>query len=453
MKVHFIAIGGSAMHNMAIALHKKGYQVSGSDDEVFEPSKSRLARYGLLPEKIGWNADQIDQSYDAIILGMHAKPDNPELKRAQELGLKIYSYPEYIFEQSKEKKRLVIAGSHGKTSITSMVMHVLKQANIDFDYMVGAQLEGFDTMVKLSDAPLIIIEGDEYLSSPIDRRPKFFWYKPQYTVISGIAWDHINVFPTFKNYLEQFKEYINSLEDGAELIYYQDDKALVQLANEAKNSLKLIPYKEHPSKLKSESTYLLHEAEEYPIHVFGKHNLQNVEAAKHLCLAAGVDENTFYNHIQSFKGAAKRLEKIAEGENCIVFKDYAHSPSKLKATTEAVKAQFKGRKLIAIMELHTFSSLNAKFLDQYSGCMSAADKALVYYNPQAIEHKGLAMIQEKQVKDAFKPSKVEVSNASAHVKNWLENQDLKDCVILLMTSGNFDGIKLDDWGKDLVKQA
>lgn len=453
MKVHFIAIGGSAMHNMAIALHKKGYEVSGSDDEIFEPSKSRLAKYNLLPTKIGWDANQLDQSYDAIILGMHAKADNPELIRAQELGLKIYSYPEYIFEQSKDKKRLVVAGSHGKTSITSMVMHVLKQANIDFDYMVGAQLEGFETMVKLSEAPLIIIEGDEYLSSPIDRRPKFFWYKPQHTVISGIAWDHINVFPTFENYLAQFKQYIDSLEEGAELIYYQDDKALELLSKEAKNSLKLVPYREHPSQVIEESTYLVDGDKSFPIQVFGKHNLQNLEAAKHLCRAAGIEASVFYEHIQKFKGAAKRLEKIAEGKNCTVFKDYAHSPSKLKATTEAVKTQFKDRRLIAIMELHTFSSLNAEFLEQYSGCMSAADFALVYYNPKAIEHKGLPMIQKDQVKSAFQPSKVEVSDTSAHVRDWLERQDLKDCVVLLMTSGNFDGIKLNQWGEDLIKMA
>ncbi|MEQ8907563.1 MAG: Mur ligase family protein [Vicingaceae bacterium] len=451
MKVHFIAIGGSAMHNMAIALHKKGYEVSGSDDEIFEPSKSRLAKHNLLPKKVGWQAEKINDSYDAIILGMHAKPDNPELLKAQELGLKIYSYPEYIYEQAKDKQRFVIAGSHGKTSITAMVMHVLKKAKLDFDYMVGAQLEGFDTMVRLSDAPIIIIEGDEYLSSPIDRRPKFFWYKPQFTVISGIAWDHINVFPTFENYLDQFKQYLASLPEDAEVYYYQGDEMLGQVVNEARSGLKKLPYQTHAHKNEAGKTILKTPNEEVPVLVFGSHNLQNLSAAKSICMAAGVDESTFYQAIQSFKGAAKRLELIAGNEDCLIYKDYAHSPSKLKATTQAVKNQFEAKKVIAVMELHTFSSLNKDFLSEYSGCMSAADEAVVYFNPKAIEHKGLDMIQSEDVAKAFLPSKVNVFDDSAEVKRWVEAQDLKNSVLLLMTSGNFDGINLNEWADQLVK--
>ena len=198
MNVHLIAIGGSAMHNMAIAMHKKGFNVTGSDDEIFEPSKTRLAKLNLLPAKEGWDTNNIHKGIDAVILGMHARADNPELLKAQELGLKIYSYPEYIYEQTKDKTRIVIGGSHGKTSITAMILHVLNYHKVDCDYMVGAQLDGFDTMVKLTkEAKIAVIEGDEYLSSPIDRRPKFHLYKPNIAILSGIAWDHINVFPTF----------------------------------------------------------------------------------------------------------------------------------------------------------------------------------------------------------------------------------------------------------------
>tara|TARA_B100000965_G_scaffold291524_1_gene249343 strand:+ start:1266 stop:2630 length:1365 start_codon:yes stop_codon:yes gene_type:complete len=454
MKVHFIAIGGSAMHNMAIALHEKGYQVSGSDDEIFEPSKSRLEKHGLLPQKMGWNIENIQADLDAVILGMHAKADNPELLKAQELGLKIYSYPEYIYEQSKDKKRLVIAGSHGKTSITAMVMHVLKQAKLDFDYMVGAQLAGFDTMVRLTDAPIIVIEGDEYLSSPIDRRPKFFWYKPQHTVISGIAWDHINVFPTFENYLEQFSQYLASLPQGSEVYYFEGDKHLSDLVRNSNLPIHHSAYNAHKHKKVGEKTVLISpDNSEIPLAIFGDHNLQNLSAAKQLCMAAGVNEDLFYQSISTFKGAAKRLELIAESNDCLVYKDYAHSPSKLKATTQAVKKQFSHRKLIAIMELHTFSSLNKAFLSEYSGSMSAADEALVYFNPHAIEHKGLSMLSEKDVEEAFLPSKVKVSSDSKQVQAWLKEKSIINSIVLLMTSGNFDGLNLNDWAQEIITNS
>lgn len=450
MRIHFIAIGGSAMHNMAIALHKKGFQVSGSDDEIFEPSKSRLLKYNLLPKKIGWEPESLNHSIDAIILGMHARKDNPELLRAQELDLKIYSYPEYIYEQSKDKFRVVIGGSHGKTSITSMVMHVLKTLQRDFDYLVGAQLEGFETMVRLSDAPLIIIEGDEYLSSPIDRRPKFLWYKPNLAVISGIAWDHINVFPTFKNYLEQFQLFVESIEENGSLIYYKNDTELNQIVNQSKNSIEFVAYESHPHRIENGQTQLKTSVGNLAIQVFGEHNLQNLMAALEICMQLDISKEDFYKAISSFQGAAKRLELIGKNEHSLVYKDYAHSPSKLKATTEAVKKQYPKKHLIACMELHTFSSLTKEFLGEYSGSMSAADEAVVYFNPKTIQHKGLEAISVAEIEAHFLPSKVKVFNDSEKVKSYLEKNNLKNSVLLLMTSGNFDGVDLNQLGKQLT---
>src|SRR5690554_757119 len=455
MRIHFISIGGSAMHNLAIALHKKGYQISGSDDEIFEPSKSRLAKHKLLPNKIGWDANIITKSLDAVILGMHAKADNPELLAAQELGIKVYSYPEYIYEQSKDKKRIVIAGSHGKTSITSMVLHVLQKLNKDFDYLVGAQLEGFDTMVKLTNAPLIVIEGDEYLSSPIDRKPKFLWYKPHTAVITGIAWDHINVFPTFKNYVQQFDLFLNSLENGAKVIYYKNDEILHKMIDDTEKDIQRIPYFTHNYLIRNQKTFLIEGAleggNEISVPIFGEHNLQNLSAALEVCKSIGISQTDFYTAIQSFKGASKRLELIAENESTKIFKDYAHSPSKLKATTVAVKNQFKEKRLIACMELHTFSSLNKNFLAEYAGAMSEADEAIVYFNPKAIQHKGLKMLDKNDIEKAFLPSKVKVYDKSEEILAYITGLALKDSVLLLMTSGNFDGINLDDLAKSLIK--
>lgn len=449
MKVHFIAIGGSAMHNMAIALHKKGFTVSGSDDEIFEPSRGRLAKYGLLPEREGWNVENIHEELDAIILGMHAKADNPELQEAQRLGLKIYSYPEYVYEQSKHKKRIVIGGSHGKTSITSMILHVLKTLHQPFDYLVGAQLEGFETMVGLSDAPIIIIEGDEYLSSPIDRRSKFLWYKPHVAVISGIAWDHINVFPTFENYVEQFEKFATDMENGALLTYFSGDEELQKIATKCEH-LRLKPYATPMHQIKDGTTLIGTNVGWVPLQIFGEHNLQNLIAALNVCVELGISEEDFYDSIQSFTGAAKRLELIAKTENAIVFKDFAHSPSKLKATTEAVKKQFIDRRLIACMELHTFSSLNKTFLQQYSNSMSAADEAIVYFNPKTIAHKGLEAISIQDIEDAFAPSKVKVYDKASQVVERLTSISLENTALLLMTSGNFDGLDLNRFGKDLL---
>ncbi|NND76975.1 MAG: peptidoglycan synthetase [Flavobacteriales bacterium] len=451
MRVHFIAIGGAAMHNLAIALKIKGFDVSGSDDQIFDPSKSRLEKYGLLPSEFGWHPEKIGRDLDAIILGMHAREDNPELKKAQDLGLKIYSYPEYIFEQSKDKTRVVIGGSHGKTSITSMILHVLNYHKTPNDYMVGAQLEGFECMVQLSDAPIIILEGDEYLSSPIDRRPKFHWYAPQIALLSGIAWDHINVFPTFENYVEQFQIFTEKIEKNGSLIFFQDDEHLRDLANSL-SDVETIPYKEHAHSIRNGISYLHAEGDEYAIEIFGDHNLQNLNGARLVCEKLGLDAAQFYEAIAHFKGAARRLETIAKGEGYHIFKDFAHSPSKLKATTNAVKKQWPDRHLLACMELHTFSSLNADFLKEYERSMNAADTAIVYFNPAVVEHKKLAEISVDQVKEAFAKEDLIVMTATEDVRAHLEKHPLENSNVLLMTSGNFGGIDIDQFGKELTSK-
>lgn len=450
MKIHFIAIGGAAMHNLAIALHLKGYEVSGSDDQIFDPSRTRLSNYGILPEQDGWDASKISNDLDAVILGMHAREDNPELAKAQALGLNIYSYPEYIYNQTKDKNRVVIGGSHGKTTITSMILHVLNFHNIENDYMVGAQLDGFECMVKLTeDAPVAILEGDEYLSSPIDRRPKFHLYKPNVALISGIAWDHINVFPTFENYVEQFRKFIQQIEPGGSLIYCKSDKVLKDLVSEF-DTLNAVGYDTHPYRLENGISILQTDQKEYPIQVFGDHNIQNLNGAKLVCEAIGVSSAAFYEAIQSFGGAARRLQLVAENQFTKVYKDFAHSPSKLKATTTAVKNQFPERQLIACMELHTFSSLNKTFLDEYDGSMAMADRAIVYFNPDTLKHKKLAAISVDEVSQAFGGSNIEIYTSSKDVVNALKDIDWHNKNLLLMTSGNFGGLNLDEFGSSLL---
>ncbi|AFD05910.1 UDP-N-acetylmuramate--L-alanine ligase [Solitalea canadensis] len=452
MNVHFISIGGSAMHNLAIALHKKGYKVTGSDDEVFEPSKSRLAKHGLLPESIGWNPENIHSELDAVILGMHARADNPELIKAKELGLKIYSYPEYIYEQSKDKTRVVIGGSHGKTTITAMILHVLHQCNVDCDYLVGAQLAGFDTMVRITkDAPVIIIEGDEYLSSPIDRRPKFHLYKANLAILSGIAWDHINVFPTFENYVEQFKIFLDTIEPKGFLAYCELDAELKKLVQSYPNThFETVGYGLPKFKVENGVTTLLTADGDVAIEVFGEHNLMNMNGARLICNKLGVSDVEFYKAIASFKGASKRLELVAKNDQTAVYKDFAHSPSKLKATTAAMKAQFPERKLIAAMELHTFSSLNKNFLKEYDGSMATADEALVYFNHHTIEHKKLEPISEEQVKEAFNSDNIQVFTDSKKLETYLLAQKWKNANLLLMSSGNFDGIDFKELAEKVL---
>ncbi len=444
MNIHFIAIGGSAMHNLALALEHKGYHITGSDDVIFEPSKSRLKAKGLLPESFGWFPDKIHNQLDAIILGMHAKPDNPELLKAQEMGLKIYSYPEFLYEQSKYKTRVVIGGSHGKTTITSMILHVLDYHAIEVDYMVGAQLEGFDRMVHLTEKnDFIVLEGDEYLSSPIDRRPKFHLYQPNIALLSGIAWDHINVFPTFDNYVEQFQIFVDGIVKGGSITYNSEDPELVKVIETTENTIRKFPYQTPEYRVEDGITLLDTPEGEMPIEIFGKHNLNNLAGAKWICQQMGVDEADFYEAIATFKGASKRLEKIAETKNKVVCKDFAHSPSKVKATTQAVKEQYPQRKVIACLELHTYSSLNAGFLEEYEGALDAADEAAVFYSPDAVKIKGLEEVTAEQIAQAFKRADVMIFTDPKTFQDYLFAQNFENSALLLMSSGNYGGLDFE----------
>lgn len=451
MNVHFIAIGGSAMHNLAIALSRKGAVVTGSDDEIFEPSRTRLEKQGILPESIGWFPDKITTDLDAVILGMHAREDNPELLRAKELQIPIFSYPEYLYEQSKNKHRVVIGGSHGKTTITSMLLHVVNALELNVDYMVGAQLEGYDCMVKLSeDAPFMILEGDEYLSSPIDRRPKFHLYKPNTALISGIAWDHINVFPTWENYIDQFRLFCEVIEPGGRLIYNSEDPTLNELAGEFKDRLDTKPYRTPQYRVTDSGTVLIYDGREYELQIFGAHNLQNLLGAMYLAESMRISNHDFLQAIKTFTGAGKRLQKVVEKDTFTLFKDFAHSPSKLKATTSAVKEQYPTRNVVACMELHTFSSLRKEFLPLYDGAMNAADEALVYFSPEVVAHKKLAPLSIAEVQAAF-GGRVKVVNDTEEVLQFIREKNWNDSVLLMMSSGNFDGIDYDRLGEELVQ--
>ena len=445
MNIHFIAIGGSAMHNLAIALHQKGYQVSGSDDTIHNPSKSRLEKYGILPSEFGWFPEKIASNLDAIILGMHAKIDNVELLKAQELGLKIYSYPEFLYEQSKDKTRVVIGGSHGKTTITSMILHVLNYHEKEVDYMVGAQLEGFETMVHLTEEnDFIVLEGDEYLSSPIDMRPKFHLYKPNIALLSGIAWDHINVFPTFENYTDQFRIFTDAMIPGGSMVYNEEDAVVKEVVEASVNQIKKYAYTTPNHFIENGVTYLETTEGDLPLEIFGKHNLQNLAGAKWICQHMGIDEDDFYEAIESFSGASKRLEKIAENNATVIFKDFAHSPSKVAATTQAVKAQYANRTVLACLELHTYSSLNAAFLEEYKGALDAADKAVVFYSPHAVKIKQLEEVTAAQIASAFERDDLIIYTNPQEFKNFLFNQNLENTALLLMSSGDYGGLNFEE---------
>ena len=444
MRIHFIAIGGSAMHNLAIALHNKGEHVTGSDDEIFDPSRTRLAAKGLLPEQYGWFEDNISSDIDAVILGMHAKQDNIELLRAKALGLTIYSYPEFLYEQSKNKTRVVIGGSHGKTTITSMILHVMHYHDKEVDYMVGAQLEGFDTMVHLTkENDFIVLEGDEYLSSALDRRPKFHLYKPNIALLSGIAWDHINVFPTFDNYVEQFRIFLSQITHGGAIVYNQEDIEVKQVVETAQNQIKKYPYQTPRFSVENGDTLLDTEDGPMPIEVFGKHNLNNLEGARWICQLMGVQQEDFYEAIATFKGASKRLEKIGQGPTSIAYKDFAHSPSKVRATTQALKSQYPERSLLACLELHTYSSLNPEFLSEYKGTLNDADKAVVFYSPNAVKIKKLDAVSSSQILKAFQREDLVVFTDPAAFQDYLFEQDFTDTSLLLMSSGNYGGLDFE----------
>ena len=441
MHVYFIAIGGSVMHQLAIALKKKGYQVSGSDDEIFEPAKGNLEREGLLPAQTGWYPENIHAGLDAVILGMHARADNPELLRAQALQLKIYSFPEYIYEESRQKTRVVVGGSHGKTTTTSMIMHVLKAAGKQFDYLVGAQVEGFSQSVNITDAPLIVCEGDEYPASTLERRPKFHFLFPHIAIITGIAWDHINVFPTFELYLAQFTEFIRKIEPGGLLIYNQTDPVLSELVQAQEFSRKT-GYSLPEHWVEGGTTFIRLQGLTGKLKIFGNHNLLNLQAAWLAAEALGISAQEFITAMQSFTGASKRLELVAQGGSGRVYRDFAHAPSKVKATIEAVKQQFPAQKLIALVELHTYSSLNAEFLQQYKGVAAAADQVAVYYSNHALEIKKMPPLAKSQVEQGFDKEGLTVLNNRQELEEWLEQQDYQHAILLLMSSGNFDGLDI-----------
>ena len=449
-KIHFIAIGGAAMHNLALALKSKGYEISGSDDEIYEPSKSLLAQHGILPTEFGWFPEKITSDLEAVIVGMHARPDNPELLKAQELGIPVESYPSFLYKQSINKQRIVIAGSHGKTSITSMVLHVLKTLGRKFDYLVGARIEGFELMASLSDAPIIIIEGDEYLASPIDRRAKFLLYQPHICLISGIAWDHINVYPTFESYTDSFKTLLAGLPKAGSLFFDQTDSVLNDLATDCPEHCEKTGYEAHPASIKDGQTILKGEdGKAYPIQVFGEHTLKNLNGARLICEQIGVSPTAFYEAIATFKGAAKRLELVASSESSLLYKDFAHAPSKVNATTQALKNQFPNRKLVACLELHTFSSLNPAFLPEYEGTLNLADDAIVYLSEHAREIKRMDRMEESVVQTYFKHPNLKVIRDAETLKQALLAQTWSNANLLMMSSGTFDGLDLPALGKEM----
>jgi len=454
-EVHFIAIGGSVMHNLAIALHRKGYLVTGSDDEIVEPSRGRLQQLGLLPTEIGWFPEKIHAGLQAVILGMHARIDNPELLKAQALGNRIYSYPEYIYSQCEDKQRVVIAGSHGKTSITSMILHVLRFHQRKFDYVVGARLEGFETTVKLTEeAPVVVIEGDEYLSSPLDRRPKFLHYRHHVGLISGIAWDHINVYPTFEAYVRQFEEFADTTPKSGTLIYDETDDLISVICRKEREDVTSVEYNIHPHVIQNGQTFLLTaDSEEIPVRVFGEHNMKNLNGARTVCNKIGISDPRFYEAIQTFTGAANRLELLGQNATTTVYKDFAHAPSKLKATTHAVKQQFTDRQLVACLELHTFSSLNKNFLGQYRDTFNDADLSIVYYNPHTLEHKRLENLSEGEVQKAFNNPDLLVFTDSRKLVEFLLQQKWQQKNLLLMSSGNYNGTDLEALAAKLLEQS
>jgi len=444
MKVHFIAIGGAVMHNLAIALHKKGYIVTGSDDEIFEPSRSRLAAYNILPQKLGWDTSYITGDIDTVILGMHAKSDNPELIKASELGLKIMSFPEYLFEQTKDKKRIVVAGSHGKTTTTAIIMHVFRLLGIEFDYMVGSQIDGFETMVGLSDnSKFAVFEGDEYLTSVLDKRPKFHLYMPDIAILNGIAWDHMNVFPTFENYIGQFRIFVEKISDGGSLIYFEGDAEVKKIALSAAGNIRKIPYKIHGHFQNKTGFYGATHNRVIPLKIFGEHNMQNLSAARGACLEAGVSEDDFYDAVQSFEGTSKRLQKLKENVKGTVYLDFAHSPSKVKATVEAIAARYPGREIIACLELHTYSSLSQDFLPLYEGTLKNASAAFIYFNPHAITLKKLDPISKEIVFKAFGSENLLVFDNSGEMFSYIKGRNYINPVYLFMSSGDFDGFDLN----------
>jgi UDP-N-acetylmuramate: L-alanyl-gamma-D-glutamyl-meso-diaminopimelate ligase len=450
MRIHLIAMGGAVMHNLALALQKNGHFVTGSDDEIYNPAKDRLEKAGLLPSKFGWFPEKITSELDFVILGMHARANNPELLKALETGIKVFSFPAFIFQHAQKKKRAVVAGSHGKTTTTSMIMHVLRHAGLSFDYLVGAQLDGFETMVQLSEAPIMVIEGDEYLSSPIDRRPKFLHYRPHVAIITGVAWDHINVFPTYEEYCQQFALLLENMEPAAKLFYFEQDGDLVNIIQQSQSAITTIPYKAFEARIQDGKTLVQKpQNQEITLPIFGNHNLANLSAARHACLELGVTDVQFWEAAQSFTGAAKRLQSLVSSKEFSAWLDFAHAPSKAKATVQAVQQLNPDRRLLACLELHTFSSLNKDFLPLYAGTLDPADVACVYFSPHTLEMKKMPAIDPEEIKTAFQLPRLRVFTQRVELEDFLKSQKLAGTNLLLMSSGNFGGMDIQAFVEEL----
>lgn len=441
-RIHLIAIGGSIMHNLALALDNQGHIVTGSDDQIFEPALTRLTTHGLLPARMGWYPEKITTDLDLIILGMHAKSTNPELARALELGIPIVSFPEYVARSSADKMRIVVAGSHGKTTTTSMLMHLFKALGKSFDYLVGAGIEGFDRMVSLTEAPYIIIEGDEYLSSCLDSRPKFLHYNPQIAIITGIAWDHYNVFPTLELYHKSFADFILSMKEGSTLFYFEEDEALTNLVNDHGKHLNAYSYGAVPHVWQNGQSYIRDGELLFATSVFGSHNFQNMQAVISVCTQLGFPRQEVVEALSSFKGSRKRMELLAEGNGKAAYLDFAHSPSKVRATLNAFREKYPEKKILTIIELHTYSSLNLDFLPQYAGSLKDTDHAIVYYDSHALAIKNMNPLSEPDIKNSFKREDIDVIS---HI-NELEDKILRlrqgTDILIFMGSGNFGDLDL-----------
>ena len=440
MRIHFIAIGGTAMHSLAIEMSKKGHNVSGSDDNIYEPAKSNLEKRGLFPKKLGWFSNEISSKIDLIILGMHAKKNNEELKKAQSIGLKIKSYPEFISSISSNKTRVVVAGSHGKSSISAMILHIMNYNNINIDYIIGAPIQGSKQTISLTDKnDFILIEGDEYLSSCLDLKSKFLWYKPHIAIINGISWDHINVFPSFKLYIDQFKKFILSISEGGVLLYNSLDKTLVDVIHDLNHLIKKIPYKFLTSEINEGITYVDSLEGKIKLNIFGEHNLINLEAARLACQYMGVNETDFFEAIQSFKGVSGRLELIASGKTSFLFKDFAHAPSKVKATKDAILEQFKNYRIVVCLELHTYSSLDLIFLKNYSNTLNGVDKIIIFYSLKVLKAKNRKVLSSSQIKESFNNQNIEIITSLIELNKNLFNDYYYNTIVLMMSSGNFGG--------------
>lgn len=442
--IHFICVGDSAMYDLALNLQEQGYLITGSDNEIYELSSSTLEQRGLLPAAMGWFPEKITANLTAVIVGMRVRKDNPELLKAQELGLSIFSHPEYVYELSRQKQRVVITGSHGKTTITSIILHVLNYHKREFDYLVGAQPDGFATMTKLTpNAPIIIIEGDEYASSPIDPQPDFLHYKPHIALISGIAWDHVNIYPTWEEYVDQFEHLAEAMPKAGVLIFDESDDMLDVIGQKERPDITKVPYESHPHTIVDGQTFLItKEKAPVPVRIFGEHNMKNIAGAMTVLDVIGITDEQFYQAIPSFKGAEYRLEKVVQRNNRILFRDFAYAPSKVRATTEAVRNQFPDKRVMAIVELHTFSSLNKKFLSQYKGTLDSANIAGVYIDADVLISQQQSHIRPTDFTNAFGRTDLRVLTSPTEMNEFIKNSHDRTDIFLLMSSSNFDNLDL-----------